>query len=108
MGQIDSAVSNLRQSLEISTMIQSVPDTLDSLAALGDISVQTGQAAFAVRLLTFVVQHRAAKPHARARAEKALEKLTSETTPEILETSAIDMAQDTLARITEEILNRTS
>jgi fumarate hydratase class II len=75
MGQIETAEAQLRQALEISTAIQSVPDSLDSLAGLGEISAVLRDSEAAVIVLAQVNRHSVTKPQARARAERVLTQL---------------------------------
>jgi predicted ATPase/Tfp pilus assembly protein PilF len=103
MGRIDQAEIQLQKGLEISTAIQSIPDVLDSLAALGEITATTGDLEKAAEIASFVRHHPVTKPLARGRSERVLAQLKDKMPVGAWETAQERGQEETLEGLTAAI-----
>jgi predicted ATPase/DNA-binding SARP family transcriptional activator len=67
-GELDAAWNAAQEALQISREIESEPDALDALAALGEVLAKTGQLESATTVLDLVVHHPVAQRMARERS----------------------------------------
>ncbi|MFZ0546833.1 MAG: tetratricopeptide repeat protein, partial [Candidatus Promineifilaceae bacterium] len=104
MGRADSAESRLRKGLEISTAIQSVPDALDSLAGLGEVTAEAGDSEKAAEILGFVLHHPITKPLARERSQRVLARLQEKMLPDDWQAAQERGQGETLEGLTAELM----
>ena len=102
-GNLTAAKRALREGLDISVSIQSVPDALDSLAALGDIFAAEKDEERAAAVLNFVIEHAATKTSARERCRQALERFSLPETPTKEADVNVDQPGQTLETIVQMI-----
>ncbi|MEZ4863630.1 MAG: tetratricopeptide repeat protein [Caldilineaceae bacterium] len=73
--ELPSAWKTLQQALDLALTIQSLPDTLDALAALGELMALRGELATAAQVLHFVQQHPSTLAVALKRVQEVVTRL---------------------------------
>ncbi|MCG8347071.1 MAG: tetratricopeptide repeat protein [Chloroflexales bacterium] len=105
-GDCVGAQQHLQEGLVIATAIHSVPDALDSMAALGELLARGGAQSQAVAVLSFVTHQTITKPLARDRSEHVLAQLKDELPTAVWEAAWEQGKAQTLAAMTNELMER--
>lgn len=83
------AWASLHQALALAQVIQSLPDTLDALAALGELMAQRGDLRAAGQVLHFVLQHPSTLVLAHKRTQAVVERLALPPPVQVSELAAV-------------------
>jgi predicted ATPase/Tfp pilus assembly protein PilF len=105
MADLAAAKRCHRESLEISLAIQSIPDVLDSLAALSEILAKEGHREKAVGVGSFVANHAVTKTMARQRSKQVLARLKEEMPVDVWERAYEWGRGETIEGVVDEVGN---
>lgn len=94
-GELELAYTCAHEALAIAQAIDSIPDQLDSLACLGEVLAENGDAARAYSVLYFIAHHAVTQSATRRRAQHLCDKLST-----ILSAGAEAMARNRLQQLT--------